>query len=247
MKIQKSNNPLAVGALLCVLALIIGRTIWLVTRGDGSAQMVTAVPSATAQASVASPMPRVLIAPQNSASSPMPSPAAPPRSARNPFATHHATPPNPSLKSPAERTATPPVNAHPANDADLSAVRPLPVAPLPVAPPPATRLVGSQPRTAALTPPVPTVDPLLNIHLTAIVDGTRRMAVLQTTDPQPLIIHEGDRVQGLHVAAIHEKEVVFTQGDTSWTLPMQTADTPVTVTPAVVPPAAQENNVDATP
>lgn len=238
MKIQKSNNPLAVGALLCTLALIVGRTIWLVTRGDGSAQMVSA---AVTPAAAVSPQPQNAV--PDAAPRPVPaSPTAPPaqHSARNPFALRHAA----SAKSAAMRQAPPPAPSHPAGKDAVPEVRPLPVGPLPV---PSRPAGPPQARTAALAPPAPAPDPLQNIRLTAVVDGTRRMAVLQTTDPQPLIVHEGDTVQGLRVTAIHDTEVVFTREGKSWTLPMQTADTPITVTPAEAPPVtAQEKNVDAT-
>lgn len=245
MKIQKSNNPLAVGALLCVLALIIGRTIWLVTRGDGSAQMVSA---AVTPAAAVSPSQNVMpdsttpSVPAHSAPALLTAPTTP-RSARNPFAARRATPPPAPIA--AKQIVTTPVKIHPAATAALTEVRPLPIGPLPALSRPAG---PPQTQTAAFAPPAPAPNPLRSIRLTAVIDGTRRMAVLQTTDPQPQIVHEGDTVQGLRVAAIHDTEVVFTRDSQSWTLPMQTADTPVTGMPAETPPTtAQEKNVDATP
>ena len=245
MKIQKSNNPLAVGALLCVLAVIVGRTVWLVTRGDGTAQMVSAVATVPATAGVAEP--HAATAAATSSVLPATKPT-PPRSARNPFVTR--TPRRTASATPAAGAAEPPATVppkeHATGKADASQVRPLP--PLPIAPLPLSRTgqqpAGPTPQTAALSAPVPESDPLQNVRLTAIVDGAKRMAVLQTTDPQPVVVHEGDTVQGLRVAAIRGADVVFTRGDRSWTLPLQTAETSLTVTPTDAAPTAQEN-VDA--
>jgi len=73
------------------------------------------------------------------------------------------------------------------------------------------------------------------------------MAVLQTADPQPMIIHEGDRLLGLRVAAIHDSDVVFARGNKVWTLSLQTADTAASTTVTVTSdaPTTQEN-ADAT-
>lgn len=252
MKIQKSNNPLAVGALLCVLTLIVGRTIWLVTRGDGSAQMVSAVPTPpAAPVSGLHPAAPDVVSPSAVAHSSAPSAPLParPNSTRNPFAVHRPSPPVPA-QGVSERTAAAPTKSQPTGDFSIAEVRPLP--PLSVGPLPVSRSVGLRPlsqtaKTAALAPAPPEPDPLQNIRLTAIVDGTRRMAVLQTAAPQPLIVHEGDSVQGLQVTAIHDREVVFTRDGKSWPLPLQTADTTVTVTTNEAAPAAQENTTDATP
>lgn len=245
MKVQKSNNPAAVGALLLVLTAIIGRTVWLVTLGDGSAQMasaVVAVPTASIASISRTPTPET---PRFSAPTPQRSVPVFAHSARNPFAMHVA-PYAPSHTPPKGITApqaAPPPNGSPLGGADVTQVRPLP--PLPVGLLPVLR-ASKRPakpmfHSAAVSPPLPEPDPLSNIRLTAIVDGIRRMAVLQTTDPQPVVVHEGDTIQGLRVAEIHDREVVFVRGDKSWTLPLQTADTSVTVTTNDAAPTAQEN------
>lgn len=243
MKIQKSNNPLAVGALLCVLALVLGRTVWLVTRGDGDAQMVTAVPTGPKTADVppsgAPTAATPASVPQGSTAKIAVAPV--PKSARNPFVSRAARPAasRPTADGAVEQKPTEPPPSRAVQAAEVRPLSPLPVGLVPI---PQTN-GRPRPQTVPVVPspiPAPKTDPLLNIRLTAVVGGAQRMAVLQTTDAQPVVVHEGDLVQGLHVAAIHDHDVVFARGDKSWTLPLQSADTTATVISDAAP-TTQEN------
>ncbi len=64
---------------------------------------------------------------------------------------------------------------------------------------------------------------LLTLKLTATVGGTEPLAIVQTTDPEPVILHVGDSLDGMHVVAVHEQDVVFARGNGFWTLPLQSA------------------------
>ena len=60
-----------------------------------------------------------------------------------------------------------------------------------------------------------------SLKLTALVDGEQPMAVVQTSHPEPVILHVGDEMDGMRVAAINEQGVVFVRGESRWTLTLQ--------------------------
>lgn len=245
MKIQKSNNPLAVTALLLVLAVIVSRIIWMLTRGDGSSAPVVRAASVVTR----TPTPVTPSAP--------PAPAVPraeavltPKSKRDPFS--RRTPRGvsaPRVPSSVADHKTPIPTAPPA----AGFVKPLPIMPIPPARPRPVAWTGPSHSTGVRVMPIlgtprlksvpaPEPDPLQGLTLTAIVGGTQPMAVLQTSQPEPVVVHLGDHIEGLRVEAINEQDVVFSRGSRLWTLPLQSAPTAgstVTIT-AEDPPLTQE-------
>jgi hypothetical protein len=85
-----------------------------------------------------------------------------------------------------------------------------------VPPMPAGRTIPAQ-----SSPRLP--DPVQSLKLTAIVDGTAPMAIVQTVQPEPVILHVGDDLEGMRVIAIHDDDMVFARGRGQWTLRLQSA------------------------
>ena len=65
--------------------------------------------------------------------------------------------------------------------------------------------------------------PVQSLKLTAIVDGTTPMAIVQAAQPEPVVLHVGDDLDGMHVIAIHDEDMVFARGSGHWTLRLQSA------------------------
>ncbi len=259
MKIEKSNNPAAVGALALVLALIVGRILWMVFGHSGPV-------AASSTVSAGSPAPSAPPAPVTNSS---PAAAAAPTSkadrisamvtpvtTRNPFSVtlrpalavtrlnglphHHDAARRAATGAKAMLlTSLPPLPVR-VLEAGLGAGAKPPRGPVDLPP----HQFAAKERTEAL----PT------LKLTATVGGTEPLAVVQTTNPQPVILHVGDSVDGLRVVAIYEQEIVFARGKGFWTLPLQSAATiaadsvSVTSVPAashpVISVAAPEEKID---
>ncbi len=237
MKIEKSNNPAAVGALALVLALIVGRILWMMFGHGATVAAASTVAAAPSPITAASTTPGAPAAPAArtmpvAAGTPAPetypvSSAVTPVTTRNPFSvTVRPTPAMPRAfggpQTPAaHRAATGP-----------TAMSLMPLPPLPVRvsesrlgagalrPAAARGLDALPPHQSAAkgqTESVPT------LKLTAIVAGTERLAVVQTTSAEPVILRVGDTIDGMRLLAIHEQDVVFARGNGSWTLPLQSA------------------------
>ncbi|MDQ2799968.1 MAG: hypothetical protein M3Y13_10025, partial [Armatimonadota bacterium] len=82
MKIEKTNNPLAVGALVLVLTLIIGRILWMLLGHDSSVSAASPL--------VATALPTTPVAAGRT--KPTLSLAVVPKTARNPFSFFAAPP-----------------------------------------------------------------------------------------------------------------------------------------------------------
>jgi hypothetical protein len=214
MKIEKSNNPAAVGALIVVLVLIVGRIVWMLfgqNKAVSAASTVAAPPSTPTAAPVSE-----AVRPHTQAAL-LSTPVTIPVTTRNPF-----TCPVP--------VRTVPVPSH--SDGGFSsgkargvgAVSLFPLPPLPIH---AVKTYGSVgagsgsssvpglPGMGALpvhtgqsvsaqtgSKALPVTDPSQTLKLTAIVDGAEPMAVVQTADPTPVVLHVGDVLEGMRVIAI---------------------------------------------
>jgi len=248
MKIEKSNNPAAVAALVVVLVVIVGRILWM-TLGHSR------IAAAASRVSAAPPLPGVLPGPAvklTSSATAVPAtepvrPSAPtlPVTTRNPF----------SVLTPPVRTATRleglprPFNAARPAATGARAVPFTPLPPLPVRvlqsgfgqgakQPPVTHGVSA-------LPPYPVAakgqtEPMLK--LTAIVGGTEPLAVVQTANPEPVILHVGDTLDGMRVVVVHDQDIVFARGSGFWTLSLPSAadsvagSVSITSVPAASPP-----------
>jgi hypothetical protein len=232
MKIEKSNNPAAVGALVLVLALIVGKILWMVFGHSGP---VAAASTVSAGPPVLTPPPApVTKAPPAAAPTPaseaerIPLVAAP-VTTRNPFSVAI----RPALAA-TRRDSPLRVDgaAHTATVAEAVPLMSLP--PLPVRIPESGRGAGAKPSSkphglAALPPHSVTAkertEALPTLKLTATVGGAEPLAVVQTENPQPVVLRVGDALEGMRVVAIYDREVVFARGNGFWTLPLQSAAT----------------------
>jgi hypothetical protein len=256
MKIEKSNNPAAIGALVLVLVLIVGRIAWMLLGRNAAAAPLAAAAASTLPAPAA--VPAAAAAPRDAATAPEDAapdeikdtpPAVPIDSRRNPFA---RTPPPHSVSRVSERYG------EVGRDDELARSAAPPVPPMPVVPLPPMNLLPAAGRNtgAALLPgagtkmrPVvpdttPGNGPLQTLKLTAVVRGAQPMAIIQMTSrPQPLLVHRGDDLDGLAVVAIKDREVVFARSGRVWTLPLQAAGTEAAPGSVSVAPvdASQEN------
>jgi len=251
MKIEKSDNPAAVGALVVVLVLIVGRISWMVLGHSRTAE-------AASRGSIAAPVPNAVSVPATqmtsaAAAAPAPEPARDssavmPVTTRNPF----------SVVIPPARTAARQDGQSPRRDAArraASRTETIPLMPLPPLPvralEPGLGRGGTQPAAlhglSALRPfqsaAKGQASLVATLKLTAIVGGTEPLAVVQTANPEPVILHVGDFLDGMRVAAIHDQEVVFARGNGFWTLSLQSAadnaaagSVSVTSVPADAPP-----------
>ncbi len=268
MKIEKSNNPAAVGALVVVLALIVGRIFWMVLGHNRTA-------AAASRVSAASPLPGADHAPATNAmpaaaAAPAPQPvrvsaAVVPTTTRNPFFV--VTQPARSVAQRARSVAHPdsPPSRH---DAAHSLAMGGGAIPLTLLPPFPVRVLapglGASAKLASVqhSLDMPSREmgakrqkeagqkEALPLKLTAIVGGTEPWAVVQTANPEPVILHVGDSVDGMRVAAIHDQEVVFVRGGGFWTLPLQSAALCAaagSVSVPSLPPASQPVVSVATP
>ncbi len=229
MKIEKSNNPAAVAALVVVLVVIVGRILWMTlghSRIAAAASRVSAGPS----------LPGVLPgsatkATSGAAAASAPEPARPsaptmPVTTRNPFSV---------LTQPVRMAARPeglshhPDAAHPIT-LGAGAIPLTPLPPLPVQVLQSSLGAGAEqpPVTHGVSalPPYPVAakgqtEPMLK--LTAIVGGTEPLAVVQTANPEPVILHVGDTLDGMRVVAVHDQDIVFARGSGFWTLALPSA------------------------
>lgn len=77
------------------------------------------------------------------------------------------------------------------------------------------------------SPPVklPEEDPeqrlVRSLRLTAIIDGSRRMAVIETAGSRPATVGMGDRIGTLQVTRIAVREIVLSGEHGVWTLPIE--------------------------
>lgn len=229
MKIEKSNNPAAVGALVVILVLIVGRIIWMVLGHTRTAAAATKVFVAPAAAPVSS-----TLATSVAGAAPVPA-----RAARASLAVVPVTTRNPfSVVTPSAQTM-----AHLGDQSfhdhaagrTASAVRSIPVMPLPPFPvqvleshpgvgakqPFLLRVLGALPASPGAGQGQAAVLPSLT--LTAIIGGSEPSAVVQTANPEPVILHVGDTIDGMRVTAIHDQDVVFARGSGFWTLALPSA------------------------
>jgi len=237
MKIEKSNNPVAVGALLLVLTIIVGRILWMVI-GRGSS-LSAASPLVVRSVSPAADAPRAEnLTPRRLTV----------RTGRNPFA---------SLAGRASETASP------GRAAALVSPRTAPesvIAPLPTIPIPAGPTLQIPVRSSRRPPlsagarirrvPHQTVimqdqsqEILKTLKLTAILGGTEPMAVIQTARPEPLTVHVGDSVEGLQVAAINDHNIVLSHQGELWTLALESGADAAPASVSAVPQAAPQENI----
>jgi len=243
MKIEKSNNPAAVGALVLVLVLIVGRILWMVFGQGGPVAA-----AATVSANSPTPTAAVARAAPTTAGAPAPeaietSPAVTTITTRNPFSV--AVRPALAASRPG---GLPQCEAAHRADKGAGVVPLTSMLPFPVRPRPgiSVKRLQAPHGLAALPPHLSTAqvqaEALLTLKLTATVGGTEPSAIVQTTDPEPVILHVGDSLDGMHVLAVHEQDVVFARGNGFWTLPLQSAADGVAADAAAVttlPPTPQ--------
>ncbi len=248
MKIEKSNNPAAVAALIVVLAVIVGRILWMTL---GHSRMA----AAASRVSADPPLPGALPGPairvtSGAAAAPAPEPARPsaptlPVTTRNPFSV--LTPPV-RVAARLEGLPRPSDAARPA----ASGAGAIPFTPLPPLPvrvlEPGQGLGAKQPPVTHGVSALPSdpvaakgqTEPLLK--LTAIVGGTEPLAVVQTANLEPVILHVGDTLDGMCVVAVHDQDIVFARGSGFWTLSLPSAadsaagSVSITSVPAASPP-----------
>lgn len=257
MKIEKSNNPAAVGALVVVLVLIVGRILWMVLGHSRTA-------AAASRVSAASPMPdadhapaakTVLVAAPAPASEPVRASAAVvPTTTRNPFSV--VAPPAQAVahlgRPPSRHDAAPRISTG-GGGIPLTPLPPFPVRGLATAPSPGAKQASAPQSPDALSSHeigVKGQKEALPLKLTAIVGGTEPLAIVQTASPEPVILHVGDTLDGMRVAAIHDQDVVFARGSGFWTLPLQSAADSAaagSVSIPSLPPASQPVVSVATP
>lgn len=233
MRIEKSNNPAAVGALVLVLALIVGKILWMVFGHSGPVAAASTV-SAGSWAPSAPPAPVTKASPAAAATPTSKagriSSVVAPVTTRNPFSVtlrpalavtrlnglpyHHD----------AARRATTGAKA-----VLLTSLPPLPVRVLEFGLGAGAKPSPTPHGLAALPPhqiaAKERTEVLPTLKLTATVGGAEPLAVVQTADPQPVVLHVGDALEGMRVVAIYEQEVVFARGKGFWTLPLQSAAT----------------------
>lgn len=250
MKIEKSNNPLGIVALVGVLLVICGRIVMMLT---GHTEAASAANVQTVQTPVAAAItekiekPTVIV-------------QTAPKPARNPFSR------SAHRDAPAAQSGTGvPVSGDGNSSIKETATLPASVIPLPP--------LGIRPLSPAGSPggaagaenrllPMPVNAGLLRpggtrrgaagsdaptMKLTAIIDGTEPAAVIQTAQPEPVIVHVGSRVDGMRVTAIHAGEVIFERGSGVWTLAMQTSADPSPATVSVAPSETAQENTDVLP
>lgn len=248
MKIEKSKNPAAVAALIVVLVVIIGRILWMMlghSRMAAAASRVSAGP--VLPGALPGPAAKVLSG-ATAISAPAPVRASAPTmpvTTRNPF----------SVLTQPVRTATRPEGLPRPSDAarpaatGAGAIPFTPLPPLPVRVLQSGLGVGAKQPPAAhsvsVLPPYPVaakgqMEPMLK--LTAIVGGTEPLAVVQTANPEPVILHVGDTLDGMRVVVVHDQDIVFARGSGFWTLSLpSSADSvagsvSITSVPAASPP-----------
>ena len=251
MKIEKSNNPAAVGALVLVLLLIIGRILWMIFGHSGLAAAASTV-SAGAPAPSSLPASVTQATPAAVASPPPEGglvSSATPVSTRNPFAV--ATRPALPVNGP-DGLPRPDVLPHRAATGaavmPLMSLPPLPVRFLPGSPGTGAKQPSAAHGPGALSPAQikanGQMETLAALKLTATVGGMEPQAVVQTANPEPVILRVGDTLDGMRVAAIHEQKVVFTRGNGVWTLSLQSATDSAASSASVTSVAAPEETTD---
>lgn len=238
MKIEKSNNPVAVGALALVLVLIVGRILWMVFGQGAPVAAASKLPAAAG-----SPAPNAVLMPNASAvPGPRTTPVAAARPAPETDADTSVVPPvttrNPFSAVVRPARTLPPAFGGPQADrtrriaTGTQAMSLMPLPPLPVRIwPSRLRAGGMQPPTAQGLTVLPSnqtaakgqSESVPALKLTATIGGTERLAVVQTTRAEPFVLHVGDTIDGMRVAAIHEQDVLFARGNGFWTLPLQSA------------------------
>lgn len=258
MKIEKTNNPVAVGALVLVLTLITGRILWMLLGHGGSVSAASPLVAAT--------LPTTADAAGKGISAPILS--AGQKTSRNPFSFSGSF----SGVAPQERAPTiaspKPARSHiRAATLVVKALAPLPTQPISPdeisheeshaaasrvqaapAPAPKSALLKTGPKIApqAIAARDPGHETLQSIKLMAIIGGAQPAAVLQTTRPEPITAHVGDDVEGLRLAAIGDHQIVFAHGRNLWTLPLSSDGEAAPAAVSAVTATASQETMNAT-
>ncbi|HZO89753.1 MAG TPA: hypothetical protein VFB38_15600 [Chthonomonadaceae bacterium] len=221
MKAKSKNNPIVVGALLCILVGSIAMTIQQMRRDNGPAAPVTqtaAVPAGTATVE--------------------PVPLEPEPPVRDPFSPPALRRPRAQAAVGAQRPARPPLRPGPAPASlPVLTTRPLPVSqrsPQNLSVPPTGSAaikpdaapVRSEPPAAAASTEDLERSLVEKLRLTAVIDGPQRSAVIEGAGPQPRTVRVGDHVATLQIAAVNAQEVVLVGRNGLWTLPLMSSSAP---------------------
>lgn len=238
MKRDTQNNPVVVGALLCILAGAMVVTIQRMRVDDGPQVVVRqTTPSASA-------------APASAQYASLRETAA-----RDPF--FHPillrVAPSPPDKAPSrqpqdELPSRTPRGLRPAFPFGLPSLRPLADSGADAAPSADRRATDGPITSKNLAPPSQTPPPdspeqnlVRSLKLTAVVGGVHRSAVIEGAAALPMTVRVGDRIETLRVVAVNPREAVLSGAHGIWTLPLASASKEE-ADPAPAPP---KENADA--
>ncbi len=62
------------------------------------------------------------------------------------------------------------------------------------------------------------------VKLTAVIEGSRRTAIVETPGSGPTSVRVGDRIEGARIAAIHDEEIVLSDDQGFWTVSLLSPD-----------------------
>jgi hypothetical protein len=226
MKTTNKNNPVAVGALLGILAAILFFVMKQMSRGDAPA---TLTPVADTNADN-TPQTIAAIASQGKQRDPFDHPSLH-RVAKDGMPAQNLTPEAQAAQEAARMTQ--PDSKVPVSSANGPTVPVLPILPdhtqahaaLPVGTVPGVAVpIGPKPAGSGANAPVQEADdPLKGWHLTATIAGLHPRAVIEGAGPGLYQVGVGERVRTLQVAAIHEREIVLSDAHHLYTLSLLSA------------------------